>query len=184
MMGKNAVIGYTRNVQGNTWIYDLNGRFVSISEPGLGSPLIDPTDLVFVVGLLGKVGIRGIWWSGREVAANIGLRAAERALSESDISLLRLAFRRLVQRKIRFSKTTALRMEDPNRFVPVNILKLALRYGERDLDPESATGAFRYRIVMYRGSKKINTRAKKFLLHVVVDERSWTILHFHYEETP
>ena len=178
---QSTTIGYTLRVEGNTWVCDPDGRTVDIHEPGLGTPLIDPVDLVFIVGSLGRVAVRGIIRAGAEAAGDLAAKAAAETLAEATVSTLRVAFRRLVQKELKFTATTAARMADPGRFIPVNILKLAVRYGVRDADPERVAGVYRYTIPMFRASKTVSEPAKKYLLRVIVRERDWTILHFHAE---
>ena len=176
-----VMIGYQTVVGGNTWTCDLEGKVVRIDEPGLGTPLIDPIDLVFILGGLGRVLVRGLWRAGAEEAGAVAARAAGRTLAAEAVVSLRAAFRFAVQRELRFTATTAARLADPARYVPVNILKLALRFGKREPDPQGVAGAFRYTIEMFKGPKQIAGPARRYLLHVVVRERDWTVLHFHYE---
>ena len=77
-------------------------------------------------------------------------KATTEALSSTTTSALRYAFRRLVQRELQFTGTTAAHMAERGRYVPINILKLAVRYGVRDADPLGVTGAFRYTIPLWR----------------------------------
>ena len=60
------------------------------------------------------------------------------------------------------------------RHVPLHILHLALKYGQRRVDPQGVKGAFLYTAKMFRNGKQ-------YTLEVVVRERDWTILHFLYK---
>ena len=176
-----VVIGYQTIVQGNTWTCDLDGKIVRIDEPGLQTPLFDPIDLIFVIGGLGRVVVRGLWKVGGEEAAALATRTAARTLVAESVVGLRAAFRAVVQRDLSFTATTAARMANPGRYVPLDILKLALRFGKREPDPQGVVGAFRYTVEMFKGPKQFGGPARRYLLHVVVRERDWTVLHFHYE---
>ena len=175
-----TVIGYRRVVQGNTWTCDLDGHTVSIVGPGLGTPLIDPLDVIFLVGSIGRVALRGMVKAGIEVAGDVAGKATTEALASTTTSALRYAFRRLVQRELQFTGTTAAHMAERGRYVPINILKLAVRYGVRDADPRGVTGAFRYTIPLWKAGKRLGDPPKRYVLTVILRERDWTILHFDY----
>ena len=175
-----TVIGYRRVVQGNTWTCDLDDHTVSIVEPGLGTPPIDPLDVIFLVGSIGRVALRGMVKAGIEVAGDVAGKATTEALASTTTSALRYAFRRLVQRELQFTGTTAAHMAERARYVPINILKLAVRYGVRDADPRGVTGAFRYTIPLWKAGKRLGDPPKRYVLTVILREQDWTILHFDY----
>ncbi len=176
-----VVVGYQVMVDGNRWTCDLEGRRVQIEEPGLGTPLFDPIDVVLIVGSFGRVAIRGLWRLGLEESGALAAKAASRTLAAEAVGNLRAAFRAAVQRELNFTATTAARMADPSRYVPVNILRLALRFGRREADPQGVTGAFRYTVEMFKGPKQLGGPVRRYTLRVVVREGDWTVLHFHYE---
>jgi hypothetical protein len=178
---RDTVVGYRRVVEGNTWTCDLEGHLLSIEEPGLGTPLIDPLDAIFIVGAIGRIAVRGAFRAGLGVAEEIAGEAAAGAVRSTVGMTLRFAFRRLVQRELRFTATTAARMADPARYVPIDILKLAVRYGARDADPQGVAGAFRYTVPMLKAAKRLGEPPRRYVLRVIVRERDWTILHFHYD---
>lgn len=178
---RDMVIGYRRVVQGNTWICDLEEHLVSIREPGLGTPLIDPLDAIFIIGAIGRIAARGALRAGLNVARDMAGETAARALGSTPVMTLRFTFRRLVQGELKFTRTTAARMADPLRYVPLDILKLAVRYGVRDTDPKGVAGLFRYTIPMLKASKRFGGPPSRYVLHVVVREKDWTIMHFHYD---
>lgn len=60
------MIGYRDEVAGVTRIYALDGS-ITISERPLESPLIDPFDLLFIVGGLWRAGFRGFTEWGQRV---------------------------------------------------------------------------------------------------------------------
>jgi hypothetical protein len=175
-----TVIGFRAVVGGNVWTYDLAGHVIGIDEPPLGTPLIDPIDLIMIVGAIGRLFLRSMIRAGVEAAGELGARGAVRGISIAAAAELRYAFRRLVQRELQFTATTAARMAEPGRFVPVNILKLAVRFGVREADPQGVPGAFQYTIKMFKGAKRLGDPAREYVPRVVVRERDWTVLHFDY----
>jgi hypothetical protein len=176
-----TVIGYRRVVQGNTWTCDIDGHLVSIEEPGLGTPLVDPLDLIFIIGAVGRIALRSAVKAGLDIAGDVAGKATARVIASTGTAALRYAFRRLVQRELQFTAKTAARMAQPGRYVPVDILKLAVRYGVRDADPQGVPGAFRYTIPMLKAAKRLGDPPRRYILRVIVRERDWTILHFHYD---
>ncbi len=175
-----TAIGYRRVVQGNTWTCDIDGALVSIDEPGLGTPLIDPLDVIFVVGAIGRFAVRSAARASLGMAGEVTSHATAQAIASSGAATLRYAFRRLVQRELQFTATTAARMAQPGRYVPIDILKLAIRYGVRDVDPQAVPGVFRYTIPMLKAGKRLGDPPRRFILRVIVREKDWTVLHFHY----
>jgi hypothetical protein len=177
-----AIIGYLGQfVGGVARIYDLDGRQISLQELPLETPLIDPIDLIFILGSLARVVSRGLLRAGAELAGDAMGKTAARGVSAASVSLLRLVFRQLTERELQFTATTAERMADPGRFVPIHILKLAVRYGSREPDTKGIAGAFRYTVKMLRAPKNIGGLPREYTLRVVVLESDWTVLHFHYE---
>ena len=87
---------------------------------------------------------------------------------------MRTAFRRLSLKSLKFTATTAARMEMRGRHVPLHILHLALKYGRRAPDPQRVQGAFLYTIKMLKNGKE-------YALEIVVREKDWTILHFLFK---
>jgi len=90
------------------------------------------------------------------------------------VGLMRVAFKGLSIKSLRFTATTAARMTAKGRHVPLHILHLAIKYGKRGADPEGVRGAFLYTARMLRNGKP-------YKLEVVVRESDWTILHFLYK---
>lgn len=83
-----------------------------------------------------------------------------------------------MQRPLRFAAEPLAHMKEPGRFVPVHILRLAIKYGERGPDPWGTAGLFMYKIPMTRLGG--NQMGKKYLLEVLVNERNYVIYHFQY----
>ncbi|MCU6708863.1 RHS repeat-associated core domain-containing protein [Paenibacillus sp. J5C_2022] len=73
---------------------------------------------------------------------------------------------------LNFTATTAARMENVGRFVPVQTLISAIKYGDGMADPQG-TKAIMYYTVMYKNNQAYN-------LEVLYDKASNTVLHFMY----
>lgn len=182
--GTNVVVGFRYSSGGYYEIYDLEGRFVEAGEPGLETPLFDPIDLL--AGGLAGLG-RGLIGGGARVAARgavsrgagavlggVGVRASVGILGRAALTAVRGAYRAIRFRGVlNFTATTAGRMADPARRVPHHILKLAIRFGRRAVDPQGAVGAFQYLIPMVRNGRQ-------YTLEVVLREADQTVLHFLY----
>jgi hypothetical protein len=165
-----CIIGYHQEAAGVSRIYSLDGH-VSVSEKPLESPLIDPLDALFIVGGFWRAGLRGITdWGLKGVGSNIG---------RVTLFGLRTRYYALMQRPLRFAAEPLAHMKEPGRFVPVHILRLAIKYGERTPDPRGAPGIFMYKIAMSRLGK--SHVGKKYILEVLVSEKNYVIYHFKYD---
>lgn len=174
-------IGYSVAQAPGLWqIYDADGRFAMLEEAPLEAPLIDPTEIaLFLFGAfrLFRTGV-----SLFEAAASNRVKAA---LSGVTLNELRGRLKSgLSAVNLKFTRTTAARMADPGRYIPIHILEKAIRFGRRRPDPDKVAGQFEYLIGMTRLNKKTVGNAivysqKKYTLHVIVRERDWTIMHFH-----
>ena len=166
-----TVVGYRSERHGLIEILDLDGEAVHRDELGLESPLLDPSLLIPAGGL--------VMLSLRKLLALAAGRAAAGAMvrrglgQEIERALFR-ALHRLRQTPLRFTNTTAAQMHNPDRHVPVHVLRLAIRHGRRTADPRGVRGAVQYRIPMSR-------QGRRYELKVVLRERDNTILHFQYE---
>jgi hypothetical protein len=170
-----AVVGYRHETTTGVFrLYDLEGNYLGMEEVGLESPLLDPIDLIVLFGGL----LRGIGKGVGSIAARAVSRGSVvvggRTLSIAVTGAMRTAFRRLSSKRLQFTATTAARMATPERYVPVHILHLAIKYGRRAPDPQRAQGAFLYTIKMLRNGKE-------HALEIVVREKDWTILHFLFK---
>lgn len=168
-----AVIGYQLQYQGFTTTFDLEGHQVSVEEQGLETPIISPIDLISFGGVL-AVSVRKLLEIGfGRAISKTGAKSASGALSKSGLTTLQSKFRSAVGKELRFTKSTQKHMANQNRYVPVHILKLAIRNGKRAPDPKGTKGAFMYKIPMKRGTKS-------YTLEVVIREKDRTVLHFKY----
>lgn len=144
-----TILGYRTERYGLIEILDLDGNSVHREELGLESPLLDPS-LLLPVGGLAMLPLRRLL----SVAAT---RSVARGPARLGLEIERAFFRpvhRIMQTPIRFSGATAGHMHDPGRYVPVHILRLAIRYGRRVPDPKGARGAVLYRVPMFRQGKR------------------------------
>lgn len=179
-----ACIGYSSLQAPGLWrIYDVDGRFVRLEEAPLETPLIDPIDIAFF-----SLGAFRLLRSGTTIFESTLGSKINIALSEGTLNFLRSRFKfGLSPSAIKFTRKTAERMDNPGRYIPINILERAVRYGSRGPDPKNLLGLFLYRIGMTRISRKIINGVERFTktnytLHVLVREKDWTIMHFHIDK--
>jgi len=78
-----------------------------------------------------------------------------------------------LEKGVNFTQTTLTRMNNPNRFVPVQTLIQAIKSGVARPDPQG-TKAIMYTIEMFKNGKAYN-------LEVLYDKATNTILHFLYK---
>ncbi|SCC01206.1 hypothetical protein GA0061070_100688 [Kosakonia oryziphila] len=75
-------------------------------------------------------------------------------------------------------------MQNPGRYVPLQIQEKAIRYGRRMPDPKKKPELFRYETEIYRLVENKQAKGtyyyKKYTLEVLVREKDWTISHFQY----
>lgn len=174
-------IGYSVSQAPGLWrIYDTDGTFVRLEEAPLESPLIDPTDIALLAA-----GVFRIFFAGRALLQS-GVRTAITVkLSQSTVSFLRGRLKAgLSARSLKMTETAAKRMQNPGRYVPLQIQEKAIRYGRRMPDPKKKPGLFRYETEMYRLVENKQAKGtyyyKKYTLEVLVREKDWTISHFQY----
>lgn len=160
-----AVIGYQQEIAGVSRIYTLDGH-VSLSEKPLESPLIDPLDVLFIVGGIWRAGLRGI--------TEWGVKGVGSAIGRATLFGLRTRYYALMERPLRFAAAPLAHMAESGRYVPVHILRLAIKYGKRIPDPKGHAGVFQYTYPMMRNGSN-------YMLEVVVRESDYTILHFAYK---
>jgi hypothetical protein len=170
-----VVIGYRfESTTGLYRFYDLDGNQVGMEEKGLETPLISPIDLILMFGTLFRVLGKGTISMGTRLAAVSGTRLTTRVVGGVVVASMRACIREISIKSLKFTSTTAARMATQGRYVPVHILRLAIKYGKRLPDSQGIKGAFQYTIPMLRNGKQ-------YLLEVVVREKDWTILHFLYK---
>ncbi|WP_322046140.1 hypothetical protein [Paraburkholderia sp. J67] len=164
-----CIIGYQKENAGVFRIYALDGG-IAVNEVPLETPLFDPLDAVFLVG--------GVWRAGLRGVAEWGVKGVGASLERTALYSLRTRYYALMQRPLRFAAEPLRHMKEPGRFVPVHILRLAIKYGKRTPDPRGASGIFMYKIPITRlGESKTS---KKYVLEVLVSESDYIIYHFKY----
>ena len=170
------VVGYKG--RGTVWnVYDIEGNFLTMEELPLESPLIDPIDLI------GAFGAKFIFRSAARAAATTAASAAIKGVGAGAAAALRRAVAKLVAGQgLKFTATTAQRMATSGRFVPLQILQLAIKYGSKGADPQKVKGAVMYTIKMskYIGRAADGPIFKEYTLEVILREADNTILHFLY----
>lgn len=117
-----CIIGYHRNFASVASTYDLAGDVVAIAECGDDDGLAMPASLL-VAGTLWRPHVRGMTRSGAE---GEGLAAPVTTLAP-----LRSRFIALAQQPLHFTLAALADMQEPERFEPLHILRLAIRCGTR-----------------------------------------------------
>jgi hypothetical protein len=160
-----CIIGYQREFGGVSRVYSLDGT-ISVSEKPLESPLIDPLDVLFIVG--------GIWREGLRGLTEWGMKGVGSSMGRATLFGLRARYYALMQRPLQFATKPLVHMQNPGRYVPVHVLRLAIKYGKRTPDPQGTKGLFMYTYPMMRNGRS-------YVLEILVRERDYTILHFVFE---
>jgi hypothetical protein len=187
-----AVIGFMYSSLGYYAFYDLTGNLVASDEISLEQPLVDPLDFVMLIGGVARGVARTAIAIGLRAAASGGIKLTLRALTATVLAGMRGAFRAAISvRTLKFTATTASRMATKGRYVPLHMLKMAIRFGAREADPQEVKGAFQYTLKLIRSDPHIapglspaaSWAGKTYTLKVVVKEEltSNTVLHFHYD---
>ncbi len=176
-----AIIGFRHGSGGVYRIYDLCGNLSGMEEEPLQTPLFDPIDLIFLgYGLLRGIGRAGAQHAVRKLSG-VGIRGTVVAFGRGTVMTLRASYRQLLLGELKFATEAAAHMGEAGRYVPVHILRLAIKFGKRAPDPQRAVGAFEYTIPMFRqvlrSGKPVNV---EYTLKVVIREADSTIFHFHY----
>jgi hypothetical protein len=166
------VTGYVETMSGISRIYDLDGTMVRMEELPLEAPPFGPEDIIFLIGGLARFGFKTLF--------RTGIRAFAVDVSKATLYILRERFRILKPLGLKFTHETIVHMKNPKRFVPVQILMLAIKHSKKIPDPQAAVGAVKYVTKMVIMTKKY-PQGKEYVLHVVVRESDQTILHFHYD---
>lgn len=187
-----AIVGFRRERFGLYTIYGLDGAVVEEGERGLEQPLIDPIDLMFLgPGLLRLVG-KTVTTAPRVLAGGAAMLAGKTILRPATIATLRMLMRSLYLGELRFAASALRHMGERGRYVPIHILRLAIRHGRREADPGGAANAWRYVIRMKRqffegaeaaanAGRTEGIRTVEYELEVVVRHTDNTILHFLYK---
>ncbi|KAI3589790.1 hypothetical protein D9X30_5373 [Cupriavidus sp. U2] len=160
-----CIIGYHRRFGLRSHLYDLNGDMFSVAEDLSNLPPPEKRDPLMVVGGLWRANVRGV--------TAVGLTGTGATLATATLAQLRTRFARLAQSSLLYRGAALARMDDPQRFVPVHILRLAMRHGESVTPPPGLTRASRYLASML-------IRRQPFMLDVVTANGNTTIVDFEY----
>lgn len=153
-----------------------DGRVVSRVEKGMEHPLIDPIDIVLIIGSFLRILGRGAARGGALLLESRAARLlAVKELSEETASVLIRHSEATARIPLLFTKTVLGHMANPKRFVPVQIIKMAIAHGARSPDPRGVAGLFRYFIKMTRNGKD-------FGLEVILRDSDQTVVHVLYSK--
>ncbi|WP_454764356.1 hypothetical protein [Cupriavidus campinensis] len=160
-----CIIGYQRGFGERYHLYDLNGDMMAIWEGMKDSLPAGKRDPLLVVGGLWAANVRGI--------TALALPGTGSAMAATTLALLRKRFSGLSPAPLLFTAAGHANMDDPKRFVPVHILRLAMRHGERIKPPPDLPGAARY-------LARMTIRRRPYMLDVVTANANATIVQFEY----
>ncbi|GJG96291.1 hypothetical protein [Cupriavidus pauculus] len=160
-----CIIGYQRRFGQRSHLYDLNGAMFSITEDCSPQAPPEKRDPLLVVGGLWRENVRG--------PTALGLTGTGAALAPAMLAQLRTRFASLAKSSLLYRNAAMTRMEDPQRLVPVHILRLAMRYGERIAPPSILKRAARYQVRML-------IPRLPFILDLVTTNANTTIVDFEY----
>ena len=173
--GRSVIVGWQWDTKdGYVVVATPDGAIVSRTEKGLESPLIDPIDLVLVFGGVLRILAKGAAAGGaRLLTGRVAARTVAAQLAEHEAMAL-LGRTAVADRlPLLFTRTVLEHMREPSRFVPVQIIKMAIAHGVRSPDPRGVSGAFRYFIPMVRNGKEYG-------LEILLRDSDKTVLHVLY----
>ncbi|WP_354685419.1 hypothetical protein [Cupriavidus necator] len=162
-----CIIGYHRSFAAVAASYDLAGDLAALAECGAddgatAAPLL-------VAGTLWQPRVRGMTRSGEE---GEGLAAPATTLAR-----LRERFIGLARQPLHFTLAALADMQEPERFVPLHILRLAIRCGTRlAAGGTAATDAVRFIApITRRGAQAVLELTLRPSDHTVLRVRTWPI---------
>ena len=162
-----AVIGYKTQSQGIIKILGKKGQTISLEEVPLKSPIMSPIDIIYFAGLA-VISVRKIihlasTTSGKAAVGQLSIAA----LSKNTLSKLRTVFKSTPSVHLSFTRSTVKNMKNPDRYVPLHILQLAVKYGRRSVDPRGTPEANKYTIpIRIKDSKRPN--GKNYNIQVIL----------------
>jgi hypothetical protein len=191
----NEVIGFQYHAGGYSEIYDIDGGMIEISELPLEAPPIDPLDPLLFIGLGTSLLRKTVGFFSNHPARYVptmGIVARGGLyLAKKTLATLRSTFRAVKFRgTLKFTETAGKHMLEQGRYVPLHLLKTAVKYGKRTPDPQGKKGIFKYVMTIYREKpsrlKIIDDSYKgaifnKYELEVVIKESENLIVHFLYK---
>jgi len=159
-----CVLGYQRSFGGRSYVYDLLGEIACIEERD--APDTVPPDTPFVV-------VGSLWSPGVRSLTRTGFEGIGTDIDGNAIAALRQRFYGLSRLTLRFAPAALADMHDPERFVPIHMLRMAFRLGERSPCRSRSRGIYHYRTPMTR-------RWLPQLLQVSIREEDCTILAIQF----
>ena len=172
-----VVIGYRYEWQGVVHTFDVDGKQVGMWEPGLEEPLFSPLDVIS----FGKVVVVSVRKALLATAIPGGVSKTPRYLTDELIATLRATYRGKIGSDPNLSRDVRFHLEnEEGRYVPVNIMRQAIRYGKATPDPRGSPG------IMYRiGVRKYSVRKgyiKDYELEILYDKKMKMIHHVLYKD--
>lgn len=160
-----CIIGYHRRFGLRSHLYDLNGDMFAIWEDLTAIPAPEKRDPLLVVGGLWSENVRGV--------TPLGMTGTGATLAPSSLAQLRGRFAGLAKSTLLYWGAALARMNDTQRFVPVHILRLAMRHGDLAPAPSSLPRGARYLARML-------IRRQAYMLDLVTANGNTTIVDFEY----
>ncbi|CAG2151382.1 hypothetical protein [Cupriavidus plantarum] len=160
-----CVVGYLRTHARRGQLMNLDGDVIAVWACNAFLPEPDLRDDVLVVGGLWTPRVRGM--------TPLGIAGSGAPVMPNAVSMLRQHFMALAQEPLFYTEAALARMQELAHFVPVHILRLALRHGDRLAPPAGLAGVARYSSLMW-------LRRVPHVLDVATSADGLTILRFEY----
>jgi hypothetical protein len=162
------------------WSFDKNGKFLNAHEEGLEQVIpLDPAELFLMVNPkdLIKGGAKFLGKASKKlnnIPAGMSVKKVDNAGDGLKLidNTMGVEGGNLLDKNINFSVTAAKHMDNPNRYIPVQLMKDVIENSKSIPDPRGSN-ALMYYDVFYRTNKKYN-------IEVLYDKPSNTIYHFEY----
>lgn len=160
-----CIIGYARRFGLRSHLYDLNGEMFYVREDLSPLPPPQKRDPLVVVG--------GLWTDNVRGVTPLGLTGTGTTLPPPVLAQLRNRFAGLAQSSLLYAEAALARMNAPQLFVPVHILRLAMRHGEPTGAPPGVRRGARY-------LARLLIRRQAFMLDLVTANGNSTVVDFEY----
>lgn len=172
---RSVIIGWQwETADGWVLLASPDGTVLNRSEKGLESPLIDPLDLMFIIGGLVRVFVKGAAEGGaRMLLGRVAGRTVASQLTAPEAAMVVGRAQSIDRMPLLFTRTVLGHMQTPARFVPVQIIRMAISYGAKSPDPRGVAGVVRYFIPMVRNGREYG-------LEVLLRENDRTVMHVKY----
>ncbi|WP_342052099.1 MULTISPECIES: hypothetical protein [unclassified Cupriavidus] len=160
-----CMVGYLRAHARRVQLMNLDGDVIAVWACNAFLPEPDIADTVLVTGGLWTPRVRGM--------TPLGTIGSGAPVGPDAVGALRRHFMAMAQEPLFFTEPAIARMQDRAHFVPVHILRLALRHGERLPPPAGLTGVARFSSLMW-------LRQVPHVLDVMTSADGLTVLRFEY----